>query len=476
MSKGDPTPPSTGAGANASCNSAVQSCPLGDLIVHVREDTASGAVIQGAAVTISGPESGSGTSDAADKAEFLKIQPGTYTVKARKDKYSPDPATGSATVPTGGKTEVTLVLKADKVIQIKAKLPGTNGVRKPATDKRPDNTLTASSSKDESLSTNKPVILVRGCKDVELEAVTDPPNKPVTWQVKSNENTDAPPTITPTDGGKKAKLKSNVHGSLSVIATLGSSKVVWNVVFVWVKVDVASSVVTKRDNKYADNGSNAARTRFRSGQFSSGQYPWEAKVKVKVVGGGNSKRLGTDKVKLHLLHNGVADTLTANYAPPPAGSTATEVPKGGLPIRDSNGAGDPWMDSPTTVTPDNVSFQREVWTADAPAGGFPHTHIKTGTAIQSISGVNGFSAAIASVSDDAPTALMAHAKLAWSADFAGNADAAGAYTASGAKTTADAGYQLISQATGGQDAGEAGFETFEPRFNGGTDTKWNPPP
>jgi hypothetical protein len=367
-----------------------------------------------------------------------------------------------------------LVLTADKVIRINAKVPGTNGVRKPATDKRPDNVLTSSTSSDESLASNAPVILVRGCKDVELEAVTAPANKPVTWQVKSNENTDAPPTITPTDGGKKAKLKTNVHGSFSVIATLEASKVVWNVVFVWVKVDVKSSSVTKRNNKYADGGSGGGWTSFRSGQFSAGQYPWEAKVKVKVVGGGNSKRLGTNKVKLHLLHNGVADTLTANYAPPPGGSTAAEVPRGGLPIRDSNGSGNPWMDNPTTVTPDNTSFRREVWTADAPAGSFPTSHKNTGNAMRSISGINGFSAAIASVSDDAPTALMVHAKLSWSADFKGNVDGTGNYTANGAKTAAGAAYALISNATGGQDAGDAGFETFEPRFNGGTDTNWNP--
>ncbi len=361
----------------------------------------------------------------------------------------------------------------DCVTQIKAKLEGTHGVRKPGTDKRADNILTPSSSADESLASNPPVILVRGCKDVELTAVTTPADKPVTWEVKSNENTDAPPTITPIDGGKKAKLKTNVHGSFSVIATLGTCKVVWNVVFVWVNVTVATSVITKRNNKYADNGSNAARTRFRSGQFSAGQYPWEAKVKVKVLGGGNSKRLGTDKVKLHLLHNGVADTLTGNYAGPPPG-TALEVPRGGLPIRDSNGAGDPWMDNPTTITPDNTSYQREVWTGDSPAGGFPGTHANTGMRITSISGINGFSAAIASVSDDAPTALMVHATTDWSADFKGDVDAGGIYTRNGAKTTVESAYRLISSATGGQDAGLAGFETFEPRFNGGTDTTWTP--
>lgn len=364
------------------------------------------------------------------------------------------------------------------VTSIKAKVAGTKGVRNPA-NQLADNVLSASTSADESLASNSPVILVRGCKEVELEAVTTPLNTAVTWTVKANENTDAPPTITPFAGGSKAKLKTNVHGSFSVIAELDGSKIVWNVVFVWVNVVVKTSVIIQRNNKYADNGSIVARTRFRSGQFAAGQYPWEAKVKIKVLGGGNSKRLGTDKVKLHLLHNGVADTLTGNYKSPPPPpvlpGTALEVPKGGFPVRDSNDAANPWMDYPTTITPNNTDYERELWTGDSPAGGFPGSHKNQPTwRINSITGINGFKAAIASVSDDAPNALMVHAETKWSADFKGDVDAAGLYTSNGAKTTKEATFKLISSATGGKDAGEAGFETFSPRFNEGTDTTWVP--
>jgi len=471
MCKADKTPKPSASGAPGSApGCATVGCPLATLIVHVHKTSAGGPALADVTVNITGPESRSGKTDASGKVAFEKVQAGHYSISARKDEHSPDPVAGAGDPPTGGKQEVTLVLNEDAVVQIKATRPGTNGVRK-ATDKRPDNVLTASASSDMSLATNAPVILVRGCKDVELEAVTSPAGKPVKWEVKANENSDAPPTITPTDGGKKAKLKTNVHGSMSVIATLGSTKVIWNVVFVWVKVDVKSSVILSRNNKYADAGSGGGWTSFRSGQFSAGQYPWEAKVKIKVVGGGNTKKLGTDKVKLHLLHNGIQDTLTGHYA---GGGTAAEKPKGGLPIRDSNGAGDPWMDNPATVTPDNVSFERELWTADAPAGSFPTAHKNTGSALQSITGVNGFRAAIASVSDDATNALMVHAKTEWSADFKGKVDAAGNYSPDGAKTTKGAAYELISSATGGQDAGDAGFETFEPRFNGGTDTTWTP--
>lgn len=273
-------------------------------------------------------------------------------------------------------TVTTSCAACECVHTITATVASTSGVRK-STDIRPANVLKASSVSDESLTGNAPVILVRGCKEVMLAAGTTPKDKPVKWTVKPNENSDAPPAITPYDGGRKAKLETNVHGSFSVIATLGSCKVVWNVVFVWVKVDVKSSVIVRRNNKYSDNGSTAFYTKFRSGLFATGQYPWEARVKVKVIGGGVSKTLGTSKVKLHILQNAVTDTLAGNYAP---GEKAEEVPKGGLPIRDSNGATNPWADdnySPT-VTPDNISVKREVTTGDSPTGGFLTSHQKNG--------------------------------------------------------------------------------------------------
>ena len=467
-----PPKPSANPAGTLPPGDVAAACPLSELVVHVRQDTAAGGPVPDATVTISGPHGASATTDAAGSTRFAPIPHGAYDIAAQKTDLLPAPALGKATLGCGDKQELTLVLTQAIVVKISAKVGGTHGVRKPATDKRASNVLRSSTSEDESLAGNAPVILVRGCKDVKLEAATVPANFPVTWEVKSNENTDGPPALTVTDGGRKASLKSNVHGSFSVIASLGGKKVVWNVVFVWVKVDIASAVVTLRQNKYSDNGSNAADTKFRSGQFVVGEYPWEVQVDVKVVGGGNSKRLGTDKVKLHCLHNGVADTLSGLYLAP--GVSATEVPLGGLPIRDSNVAADPWMDNPTTVLPNNTGFQRQFWTADAPTGSFPRRHQNSNTAIQRITGVNGFRFGLASVSDHAPNALMVHAQMKWTADFSGNVSAAGQYTPSTAQTTADATLVLVSSGTGGKDAGLAGFETFEPRFNGGTDTLWVP--
>jgi hypothetical protein len=324
------------------------------------------------------------------------------------------------------------------------------------------------------------VILVRGCKDVELEAVTSPVNQPVTWQVRATENSESPPSITPEDGGRKAKLKTDKTGSFSVIATLNSSKVVWNVVFVWVKVDVSTSVVLTRDDRYADAGSSAIFTSFQSGTFpglaSSDQYALWAKVeKVELIGGGSAKSLGVDKVKLHILQNGIADSLTGNYS---KGGTAREVPKGGLPVVDATDASSPFITIAgvtVDVQPDNTSAKRSITTGDSPAGAFPVKHKNDASQVlQSISGSNDFLTAIASTSDDAPNAIVVHAQLSWKANFKGKVDASGIYTSDGARTSADSRFALISEATGGQDACDAGYETFEPRFNGGTDTTWHP--
>lgn len=449
--------------------------PPGHLIVHVRAVTAAGDPIEGATVSISGASAGSGSSSAADTVAFMSIAPGAYKVTARKDQHLPDPAEGSATVTSGATTHVTLVLKPDVVIQIKARVKGTHGVRKPGTDLRPDDVLKSSSSADESLSGNRPAILVRGCHSVDLEAVTDRVNQPVTWTVVPNENSDAPPTITPKDGGRKATLKTNVHGSFSVIATLNASKVVWNVVFVWVKVDVASTVVTTRQ-LHADRGASATRCRFRSGEFLANKFAWEAQVNVKVIGGGNSKRLGTNKVKVHVLQNGVADTLSGNYAPPPPGANALEVPKGGLPVVDSNGGVTPVLTNANSVTvlPNNTAFERTVWTGDSPTGSFLLNHQNTGTRLQSISGINGFQTTICGVSDEATNSFVVHARIAWNSNYAGTADAAGNYTPTTASNSSDAAYALVSPGTGGQDAADANMETFQPRFNEGTNTTWTP--
>jgi type VI secretion system secreted protein VgrG len=105
------SPSSGNGGTPAACTTGP--CPLGNLIVHVRKDNASGSAIKDATVNISGPETNSGTTDASEKAEFKKIKPGTYSVTARKNCYTPDPKTETSEVPTGGTKEVTLILMSN---------------------------------------------------------------------------------------------------------------------------------------------------------------------------------------------------------------------------------------------------------------------------------------------------------------------------------------------------------------------------
>lgn len=353
--------------------------------------------------------------------------------------------------------------------QINAKITGTAGVRNPG-NTRPDDTASSSSS-DESLTSNAPTVLVRGCHQVRLDAVTTPSNQPVTWSANPNQNSGTAPTLTPTNGGKSATLSTDQTGSFSVIAELDGTKVVWNVVFAWVKVDVSTYAPTARKN-FADAGSGGGACAFRSGQFSAGNYAWEGTVKLQVIGGGNDGKLGIDKVKVKILQNGVRDDLTGNYD---GGGTAVEVPVGGLPIVDSNDGTQPFVyfANSASVTP-ATGTDRTWWTGDSPAGGFPTSHQNTHKKLLSISGANGFQTAVASVSDDAQNSIVAHAKTGWVADFSGSVSAAGTYTPTTANVNPDASMTLISDATGGQDAGDAGLETFQPRFNAGTNTTWNP--
>ena len=105
-----PAPPSNGPAPGVSCDDPAQPCPLGNLIVHIRRDSAGGPALQGVTATIEGPEKNAATTGAAGDVEFKKIQPGTYKITARKNSHTPDPVAGTAVVPVGGTKEITLVL------------------------------------------------------------------------------------------------------------------------------------------------------------------------------------------------------------------------------------------------------------------------------------------------------------------------------------------------------------------------------
>jgi len=87
----------------------VQNCPPGSAIVHVRQESTDGPPLLGAAVTIKGPKNVDRTTDASGDAHFAGIPPGSYTVSARKDHYTPDPGTEAIAVPARGTQNITLV-------------------------------------------------------------------------------------------------------------------------------------------------------------------------------------------------------------------------------------------------------------------------------------------------------------------------------------------------------------------------------
>lgn len=371
------------------------------------------------------------------------------------------------------------------VTRIEATLPGTDGLRDP-TNKRPAKVF-KSETDVESLHDNEPKVLIRGSLDVQLEGITIPPGLPVTWLVKPNENDESAPSLIRKDGGKRATLKTDKAGSFSVVALLGVSKIVWNVVFAWVKVDTSSSVIIPNNTFFKDGGSDHTDTSFDSGDDSNGKHLWQAKVKVQVFGGGTEKKIGVHRVNIHTLQNAPNDTLTGHYK---GGATAREIPKGAkdakgeaiFPVLDSTGGGSPFGTFPDKVSPANnvvrdADRDRDFFTADSPSGGFPGSHPATHKRLESITGVNAFVTAVASTSDDAPDEIVVHAQAKWSADFSGKVDSDGTYTPNGAKVRDfDLAFKLVSEATGGQDAKEAGYDTFQPRFNAGTDTKFDPAP
>lgn len=111
MSK-KPESPSAKAGDSSTPDETTQPCPLGELVVTVKN--LDGALIEGA--TVKAGAAGTRTTNASGIADFGKVKPGSYDVTAEKpghsDKRNDGPrADGKpgVTVPEGGKETVDLV-------------------------------------------------------------------------------------------------------------------------------------------------------------------------------------------------------------------------------------------------------------------------------------------------------------------------------------------------------------------------------
>ncbi len=400
-----------------------------------------------------------------------------------------------------------------KVVKITAKILATRSLHPPKRRIREIKKLKSSTSADESLGGNKPVIFVRGCNVLRLTAETSPPKQPVTWEIKPNENDNTAPSFSE-EKLNTIKLGTGQTGSFSVIAHLNDTKVVWNVVFVFVKVLVKTTKVTHNESFAAGQTSaTAASTTFAAGQFLRGSNAMEATVKVNLIGGGTDGKLGLDKIKLGYLQDGTADTLTGHYNSKPGGGTGQELvfqpplttppTPATFPIIDAQGpaagADEPVVPAEEGGEMSPVSFSDariiqvkdkasaagakgktvEFYFGDSPVGSFVRTHPNTAASLTSITGVNAFRAAVASVSKDAPQQINAHADLSWQEDYSGTVAPPPAATATftptaGTHITSGTRFQLISSATGGTDAFDAGFEVFAPRFNHSLTTLFTP--
>ncbi|HEY3738323.1 MAG TPA: peptidoglycan-binding protein [Bryobacteraceae bacterium] len=373
------------------------------------------------------------------------------------------------------------------VLQINASIPGTKGVRVPA-NQRPLNPLTSSTSLSASLTDNPPVILVQGCTDVDLEAVLSSPAN-VTWTVTPNQNSNPAPAITPdatSPNNTKAKLSSAQGGSFSVTASVGSSKVVWNVVFVSVQVTVAKTAATydKTGTSYGDGfelspgtaviPSDVTFTRLQAGRFDPGTLGMEVSVnEIKLLGGGTDQKLGIDQILTHALQNVSNENVAAHYH---GGKVFTEVPLAApngqrTPATDSNGDASvsPFGDAGLTLTGAGTALR--TWKiGDSPGSIFARA-LGDGSLLERIDGAISFHLAVASTSTAAPNAIVVHCDMHWQANMVGTVATSGVatFTPNGAGSTGDAQMALLSPATNGEDAGVAGFDTFEPRFNAGRD-------
>lgn len=108
---------------------------------------------------------------------------------------------------------------------------GTNSVAPPMTDHD-----YSSSSNQKSPAANAPMVLIRNCSDIELEAETDPANQAdVVWKVEANPGPNAPATVL-TPAGTMATLKTEASGGYAISACLDGTTVYWNIVLVELKI------------------------------------------------------------------------------------------------------------------------------------------------------------------------------------------------------------------------------------------------
>ena len=497
--------------------------------------TTDGVPIEGAIVNVNGI--GELKSDPDGVADFGLVKPGEFDFRATKADFVPDKGvtkdSASSSLVGGSdssffadvislndsangkvlvanrKAKPVATLNAKKaptvIKEIKGQLPGTRGLRSPATNGLPPSILPSSNS--DSSTPVDAVTLIRSDLELTLEAITEPPGQPVTWSVVPNQSPATAPAFTPDAGGTKVQVKTDRSGSFSAVATVAGSTLRWNFVVVSVEVDVAKAQVkTAPFSAFEDaavhiksrpnpQGFNVPPDKVAAivGDFVFGKQAWESELTVKLVGGGPQGNLGIDKVTPRYLQNLTGDFLAARYDKGAIGrSGLTNTPLGR--ILDAAGVAGSEPGPIVGVTPPplvrprwpvitepgmvNVSFpnpaDKSVVTikmGDSPASGAFDAKISNSAGTQFATRLEGFlkfAAAVACWSTEAPNTIVVHAVTEWLADYNGRVEfpngksAAPEYKADFAHMTIVTPWGLIGAATGGLDAAHAGFETRNP--------------
>lgn len=357
--------------------------------------------------------------------------------------------------------------------------------------------LPSSASVIEPLDQNAPVIVLQGTMNLLLEAVTSPPNQPATWSVKPNQNTASAPVIDPIVGGRKAVLKSDQPGSFSVLAvgTTSAKPVVWNVVFVAVKITQGKTPVTALGAAGYRSIGGGLVVVVQAGDPANGKPGWSATATATLTGGGPKGDIGIDSVQLKMLQNGVADDITGSYldsaASPPkvlrAREVVTKFPAVDTDDTDPNSVRHFPSDtnanavkiSPSTGPTRTISF------FDSPStNSFKSRHDLDPKALMgSLDGQQKFRTAVAAISTMAPHSIVVYATIAWSADVTGvvatqvDKPAPGQVTVDWAAvptsigTTSDPSFTILPAPL---DAASAGFEVWPPNFVNQVGIRYDP--
>ncbi len=388
------------------------------------------------------------------------------------------------------------------VKSIKASIRGTFSTRTSLTKTLGVKSLSSSSSN--ASTPIDAVVLVRCDAELELEAVTEPPGQSVNWAVVPNQSSATPPAITPILGGTKANLKFDKAGSFSASATIGSSTILWNFVVVGLTVDVANAKINTRDT-FVDGGIflkthpnpqgfNLPKDFFAAfvGEFAFGKHAWDSEVTVKYTGGGPKGDVGLAKVTPFYSQNITSSDVRGKYDGGAKGFNHLRqdltFDKKILDVGGPAGSGPgPQVGITTQGTPqwpvttapgmvnvsplDPATNSRVIKMGDSPASGAFEKQIRNRSTLktQNITHIEGFTkflAAIVSFSEDAPNVVVVHAVSEWLADYQGHIEFPFAgddhYVKDFAHMTIVNKWSEVGPATGGMDAGNAGFEIFGP--------------